>query len=222
MLFSSAGIEASWESPPTPEAIRNKDQERLLHDPILAGDLADDERELARALLAGRAPEDIAAALIRLYRSRLPSPEELFDPGPQRRDAQDRREGREEWTPRERPDRSDRPGPDDVLWFRLNLGRNKNANPKWLVPLICRLGHVTKADIGAIRIFERETKFEIAAEAIGRFSAAIAQGGEAERERIEPAAEPGPRDKAAPRSGPPRGGLKPHRGKPGFKPRRKG
>ena len=110
MLFSAAGVDAAWESPPSPDAIRKRDQERLLHDPILTGELAEDERELAQALLAGRAPEDIAAALIRLYRSRLPSPEELFDPGPQRRDAQERREGREDWSPRERPGAPGRPG----------------------------------------------------------------------------------------------------------------
>ena len=31
------------------------------------------------------------------------------------------------------------------------------ADPKWLVPLICRMGGVEKRDIGAIRIFDRET-----------------------------------------------------------------
>jgi len=46
-------------------------------------------------------------------------------------------------------------------WFRLPIGRHDNADPKWLVPLICRLGHVTKRDIGLIKIFDRETKFEI-------------------------------------------------------------
>jgi ATP-dependent RNA helicase DeaD len=190
MLFTSAGIEATWESPPTPDAIRKRDQERLLEDPILTGELAEDERELAQALLAGRAPEDIAAALIRLYRSRLPSPEELFDPGPPRRDAGER-QGREEWTPR--PERADRPGPDDVVWFRLNLGRNKNANPKWLVPLICRLGHVTKPEIGAIRIFDKETKFEIIKPVAERFAAAAALTVEDDI-KITPAGAPAARD----------------------------
>ena len=30
----------------------------------------------------------------------------------------------------------------------MTVGRTKNADPKWLIPLICRLGHVTKKDIG--------------------------------------------------------------------------
>ena len=58
-------------------------------------------------------------------------------------------------------------------WFRLNTGRRNNADPKWLIPLICRLGHITKKDIGSIRIFDYDTKFEISAEAEVKFGAAV-------------------------------------------------
>jgi len=47
------------------------------------------------------------------------------------------------------------------IWFRLNVGRERNADPKWLLPEICRQGEVTKKDIGAIRVFEMETLFQI-------------------------------------------------------------
>ena len=53
----------------------------------------------------------------------------------------------------------------ETAWFRMSVGRQKNADPKWLLPMICRLGHVTKKDVGAIKIGERETSFEIAVEA---------------------------------------------------------
>jgi ATP-dependent RNA helicase DeaD len=49
-----------------------------------------------------------------------------------------------------------------VVWFRLDVGRNKNADPKWLIPLICRIGGISKPQIGAIRTFPEETRFEIA------------------------------------------------------------
>ena len=62
-----------------------------------------------------------------------------------------------------------------MVWFRLSVGRSANADPKWLIPLICRRGHVTKKDIGSIRIFDRETKFEIARDAVDRFTAALEQ-----------------------------------------------
>ena len=39
--------------------------------------------------------------------------------------------------------------------------------------MICRAGGLTKADIGTIRVFDHETKFEISAEAAGKFTADI-------------------------------------------------
>ena len=64
----------------------------------------------------------------------------------------------------------------EMTWFRINIGRDKNADPKWLMPTICRLGHVTKRDIGAIKIFERETKFEITQEMKAADQAGSRQG----------------------------------------------
>jgi len=121
----------------------------------------------------------------------------------------------------------------DASWFRLNVGRGKNADPKWLVPLICRLGHITKAEIGVIKIFDRETKFEISKAAADKFATTV--NGVAEGDvRIEPTSPPsfqdrGPRRDFAPKPRSPfhkdRGDGKP--GKPkwesrGDKPRHEG
>ena len=110
----------------------------------------------------------------------------------------------------------------------MPIGRQKNADPKWLIPLICRLGHVIKKDIGQIRIFDRETKFEIIAETDGRFRQAVKGAAEGDI-RIEPAAAPpaadrprgprpdsGPRPQISPRRAPPPGprGGPPFKGKP--------
>jgi ATP-dependent RNA helicase DeaD len=46
-------------------------------------------------------------------------------------------------------------------WFRVNVGREKNADPKWLLPMLCRRGHVQKRDIGRFDIKARETRFEV-------------------------------------------------------------
>ncbi len=59
-----------------------------------------------------------------------------------------------------------------MVWFRLNIGRDRNADPKWLLPLICRSGGVSKAEIGAIKIYDRDTRFEILAEFADQFAAA--------------------------------------------------
>jgi ATP-dependent RNA helicase DeaD len=60
------------------------------------------------------------------------------------------------------------------VWFRLNVGRDRNADPKWLLPEICKQGGITKRDIGQIRIFERDTRFEVNREAAEGFAARIA------------------------------------------------
>ena len=51
--------------------------------------------------------------------------------------------------------------------------------------MICRAGGLTKADIGTIRVFDNETKFEISAEAAAKFTADIKKR-VGENPRIEP------------------------------------
>jgi ATP-dependent RNA helicase DeaD len=213
-LLDSAQIKAVWAGPPTADEIRAKDQVRLLEDPLLAETPAEDELALARLVLEKRSPEEVASALIRLYRSRLPAPEDLYDaPPPPARDEQ-RGERQPAWqrdrdmrTPRDPSQERDQDGPrkewtplTDTSWFRLAIGRSNDADPKWLIPLICRLGHVTKKDIGQIRIFDRETKFEIASEAAAKFTAAVAASTD-DRNKIEPAGAPAPRKEGPKREG---------------------
>jgi ATP-dependent RNA helicase DeaD len=69
--------------------------------------------------------------------------------------------------PRERQD--DRP----MVWFRLNIGRERNADPRWLLPLICKAGGVTKAEIGSIKIADRDTRFEIVADLADQFAESV-------------------------------------------------
>ena len=177
-MFVDANVMPVWSGPPTAEEIRLKDHQRLLVDAL--ADTAGDEEDpaLVAALLAERTPEQLAAAVVRARRARLPAPEEVYD---------DARMREAQATPL-KPKREFAPA-GDAAWFRLNVGRAKNADPKWLVPLICRLGHVTKGDIGVIRIFDRETKFEIARGAAARFAEAVKNAGEKDI-RIEPAAAP--------------------------------
>ena len=59
-----------------------------------------------------------------------------------------------------------------MVWFRLNIGRDRNAEPRWLLPLICRAGNVTKSEIGAIKINDRDTRFQIVAEHADAFALA--------------------------------------------------
>ncbi len=163
-LLAEAGVSAQWSGPPTAEEIQDLDQKRMLQDPLLTETPSDEDFRVARLLLAERTPEQLGAALVRLYKSRLPAIEQVVDPGeaPQRRDE-----------PRKRPRDASLPG--EAAWFRLNIGRKKNADPKWLLPMLCRRGNISKQEIGAIRIFDHETKVEIAQAAAADFAANMAR-----------------------------------------------
>jgi ATP-dependent RNA helicase DeaD len=155
MIVHQAGVEAVWANAPQAEDIRKLDQQRMLQDTLFADPSTEEDLALARAMLAERSAEDIAAALARLYRSRLPSPEDIIDPGFDKGRSREDRGGRHERgddrapAPDTRARRSDFEG---SVWFRIAAGRKRNAEARWLLPMICRRGGVTKKDIGAIRI----------------------------------------------------------------------
>ncbi|PWG03477.1 DEAD/DEAH box helicase [Sphingosinicella humi] len=206
MMLRGARIAAEWVKPPTPEDIRRNDRERLLAALLEPVEVDDEDREIAQRLLAERGSEEIAAALVRAHRARLPAPEEMLDQGAG-----------------ERPGPGGpRPGFEDTVWFRMDVGRRHNADPRWILPLLCRRGHITKNEIGAIRIAASETLFEIPRTAAGRFAAALkrTEGGDPEGEggvRIEPV-QGKPREEARRnrRAGPPptRHKAKPFRARP--------
>jgi ATP-dependent RNA helicase DeaD len=198
-LFQEAGLEAAWVGPPSAEEVRALDAERFLADPAWAEPAAEDDLEMARRLLAERGAEAIAAALVRLSRARLPAIEEVTDPGERPRETKPRPVYSERPAPRVR-DR-DEPKPARAggkhslggAWFRIDVGRAKGADPKWLLPMICRVGGLERADIGTIRVFDQETKFEISAEAASKFTADIKKqiGGNPRIEPLGPAGEGG-------------------------------
>jgi ATP-dependent RNA helicase DeaD len=212
MLLKAARIDAIWQAPPTAEDIRAQDQTRLIEEVSPASEAADDDLVVARALMEQRAPEDIAAAYVRLARTRMPAPEDLAENEPEPRPyvaSQGHHEGRTQDRGQDRAE-APRPGFEDAVWFRIDMGRNKNAEARWILPMLCRRGHATKRDIGAIRIFERETRFQVTAEAVERFEAAAAKGdGDGGRiQRLNDGAPP-PSDRPPPRPRPAHAEAKP-------------
>ena len=171
-LLTAAGLDAGWSDPPSAELIAERDHERLLTSAVLTETPVEADVALGRILLDRVGPDAVAAALARLVRAKLPKPESDFSEPPAG-PAASYREQRE-------PQR----GAAGSSWFKVSVGRRNNADPKWLIPLICRLGDVTKADIGSIRIFDTDTRFEITADAVERFMAKVNQAG-AHEPRIE-------------------------------------
>ncbi|MGX1785674.1 DEAD/DEAH box helicase [Bosea sp. NPDC055332] len=200
MLLAGAGVEAEWVAAPTQDDIRGLDQERMLQDPLLSGEAGEDDAGMIGALLAGRSAEELAAALVRVYRSRLPATEEVGDPNfghEERRPARSTEEYAQKRTPGER-ERGERSGPrGETVWFRLSTGRKDGADPRKLLPMICRRGQITRDEVGAIRIFDRETKVEIDADVAERF-AELTRVPDRDRITIEQVAGEGERRAAKP------------------------
>jgi ATP-dependent RNA helicase DeaD len=75
------------------------------------------------------------------------------------------------------------------VWFRAAIGRKKNAEARWLLPMICRRGGIDKHDIGAIRIMDTTTEFEISKAAAESFALKIKRPDKEDNIRIEALAE---------------------------------
>jgi ATP-dependent RNA helicase DeaD len=198
-LLQQMRLQVEWSPPPTADEIRARDNERLAVQAREAADveLEEEDLALARSLAAEREPEKVAAALIRALRAPLPAPEEIAETAP----------------PAPLRPRSD--GGEGV-WFRLSVGRNAGADPRWLLPFICRRGHLTRREVGRIEVGDRETRVEIAPWAAEHFARVSAKpiDGEDDHIRIEPLGRPSahePRRGPPPRSGPPRGPRPPRR-----------
>jgi ATP-dependent RNA helicase DeaD len=157
-MLRGARIEAEWIAVPTAAQIRASDRERLLAALSAPVELEDEDRELAAQLMDKLAPEAIAAALIRSLRTDMPAPEDILGSG--------QREERG-------ADAGPRPGFEGANWFRINAGRRHNADPRWLLPLICRYGHVTRTEIGAIRLAANESYFQVSERATPGFIKAL-------------------------------------------------
>ncbi len=157
-LMRQARIDAEWIDPPMPEDIRGRDRARLLEQLTQPVEQDEDDRAFAEQLMAMLTPAEIAAALVKTLKTDLPAPEDILTGG--QREA--------------KPD-GPRPGFEGSSWFRINAGRRHRAEARWLLPLICRYGHVTRNDIGAIRIAASESYFEIAARAVPGFRKAMSR-----------------------------------------------
>jgi ATP-dependent RNA helicase DeaD len=84
-------------------------------------------------------------------------------------------------------------------WFKVSVGRKHKAEPRWLLPMLCKAGNVTKTAIGSIRIFDTESIFEVAAQKADAFARSIEKNGSGER-GVTISAVDGPGER---RSGPP-------------------
>ncbi|MGV3652020.1 MAG: DEAD/DEAH box helicase [Devosia sp.] len=225
-VLSLAKLTATLRTPPTIADIEERYQTDIVAAARTEAPPEEAEAVLVAKLLSEVGPEQLAAAFVRQELKRRPVPEEVTVlPLTLTREKRTRKD-RAERT--ERPERGERLAPGqsfdwsdalegggqdrshqrgrperggdfaDGAWFTLSLGRKHRADPKWLLPMICKAGGVTKREVGAIRIDETETRFEIAADAAPDFAEQVSRKGALEKGvRIRPQQEGAP-EAAAP------------------------
>ena len=182
-MLAQAGVHAEWGPVPAAEAIRERDDARLLSDPVLSEPPDAAERDAAAALIAGHGAEALAVALLRLHRASLPEEAEVTElsagrfparaPSGSMRGAAGRagpeRPGSHAGVPGGANGGGEHAGLANPVWLSASVGRRDKADPKWLLPLLCRMGQVTREQIGLIRILPGETRFEVAGACAERF-----------------------------------------------------
>jgi ATP-dependent RNA helicase DeaD len=162
-ILRFAKVTADWASPPTADDVLQRDEERMMEDPILTDPIEAEEKEAAERLLADFDAEQIAAAFLRLSKAGRSAPEDIQSvpvSAPVKGKFADRGERQE------RPPREDFK---NSVWVSLSVGRKQNAEPRWLIPLICNAGGITKREIGVIKMQNDETYVQLNADESAAF-----------------------------------------------------
>ena len=205
-ILGWAKLHAEWSDAPSADAVIARDEERMLGDSAWHDPVPDAQSATIAKLTDSFTAEQIAAAYLRLYHERHTAPEDLSDPG-------------------EKPQPRAEFGPS--TWFSLQGGRAAGAEPRRILPMLCKAGDITKDDIGAIRIQPDVTLFQIRQPSVARFLAAIGPDMKVEDgaalTQLDAAPNLGRPDRPSGPSKPPHGKSphgKPRAGKPPSKPHR--
>lgn len=179
-LLMGAQIEPTWARPPSADEVVARDEERLFADPIFEEAAKDeDEQALIGKLIERFDATKLATAFVSLYRGKNSAPEDIVEVSLD--GARKPREGgANAGDPASRP-LTPRGDFGAAVWFSLSVGRKQRAEPRWLIPTICRSGDITKNEIGAIKMQQDETFVEIAAGHVERFMGKLGKEGMMER-----------------------------------------
>jgi ATP-dependent RNA helicase DeaD len=153
-LMGWAKLQAEWALPPSAAEVNAADEVRLLADAAWTTPAPEDAAEFVATLVDRYSPEQLATAFVNLHRSRASAPEELSNPG----------DGKEN-APRMEFGKS--------VWFTVSTGRNDGAEPRTLLPMLCRVADLTRDDIGAIRVQPRHSYVEVAEGAVPKLLKSI-------------------------------------------------
>ncbi|GHA21373.1 DEAD/DEAH box helicase [Devosia pacifica] len=186
-VLSLAKLTATERSAPGIAEIEARYRRDIMETARSTNEPDEDEAVFVRELLGTVSPEKIAAAFVRQQLLARPVPEDLAPlPLAELKSKRSKRERTNEFERGAKHDTKQvrEPRPADMqggVWFTLSIGRKQRADPKWLLPMICKAGGVTKRDVGSIRIEDTQTRFEIAADKAAAFTAKVSQPGVLER-----------------------------------------
>jgi ATP-dependent RNA helicase DeaD len=184
-ILEAGKLRAEWGSAPSADAVRARDEERMLTDPGWQAEISETEREAVQSLLERFRADHIAVRFLRLHASQHSAPEELsnFDTKPK---------PRTDFGP--------------SVWFSVAGGHSQRAEPRRLIPMLCKAGGISSQDIGAIRITHQESFVEIRQSSVEAFLEAVGPDGTVEagakltRVDAPPAETRAPRPSSGPRS----------------------
>ena len=164
VMLRRAGLRVAFTAPPDADVIRVHDRDRLVReiDQLSREAFAEEDVALAKLLLRDRDATSLAAALVKLRREALPAPEEL----PLTAELSRRKPGDRQDVSARKPKGRER---ESGVWFRVNVGRSRNADPRWLLPILCRRGGVDRRMIGRIEVLDDETRFQVSRPAAPHF-----------------------------------------------------
>lgn len=183
-LLKDCKVEAEWRKAPSADDIRQRDDERLLADSSLTDTIDPRETELIQRLMDAHSAEQIAAAFIRQHRQGLSAPEELSDvpmePVRERKPKGKKERERDRSQDKFKQRAGGRNDFDNGVWITLTVGRKQTADPKWLLPMLCKSGGLNRQQIGAIRIDNTVSHVELHPDAVDKFFNHISDDGRVE------------------------------------------
>ena len=199
-ILQGAKLKAEWTGAPSSADVKIRDEERMLADPVWHEPTLETEVATVQKLVEAFSAEQIATAYLQLFRASHTAPEELSN-------VDAKPEPRKEFGP--------------SVWFTIAGGRKADAEPRRLLPMLCKAGDLTKDDIGAIRIQYDLSYVEIRKASVPGFLAAIGDsmkvegGAEVKQLGQAPVLDKAPRPASkAPGSGPKPRGDRPDRSEP--------
>lgn len=143
-LIVQSGIAMKRVAPPCLRDIERRERVRICGLEIFEAPPTEVEREIAAALVARHGAERVAAAFWRQCAAMRPKPRLI----------------------------SGTQGPAGI-WFEIDRGRRHHGAIGRILPLVCRLGRISRGDILRHRLLVGETLFQIRGPVVARFAAAI-------------------------------------------------